>query len=231
MYVLSNQLLIIAWGARDRAFAAKTDQMNWSSDATIAIILSAAATEGFINELAELVNGRKKCADAFRISPQVSAFGDALEEAERSRASIRLKYLIASQTLSGQMFDKGKHPYQDFERLIKLRDDHMHLKPLDTEPVSEGGVLVTKPPPYIEAFTAQGLAQKVDKGVSLAWLHRVQTAEMADWACRTALNIILAVLDMFPDGNHMKDMSYGFKRVFRQDNGCPKPWDNGTRRT
>jgi hypothetical protein len=178
--------------------------------------------------LAELVNGRKECADVFRISPQVSAFGDALEEAERSRGSIRLKYLIASQTLSGQMFAKGENPFQDFDRLIKLRDDHMHLKPLDTEPVSEGGVLVTKPPAYIEAFTGQGLAQKVDRGVSMAWLHRIQTAEMADWACRTALNIILAVLDMFPDGNHMEDMSHGFKVAFRPDKSWPKPWNKET---
>ena len=157
------------------------------------------------------------------------AFADAWDEIERHHGSIRLKYLVASQTLSNIMFDKGKNPFQDFDLLFKLRDGHMHLKPQDTEPVKEGTVYVTKPPGYIQALTTRGLASKVEAGVSMSWLNRVQTAEMADWSCQTALNIILALLDMFPDGSHIQDVAHGFKLIFRPDNGWPKPWNKNSR--
>jgi hypothetical protein len=226
MYILSNNLLVIAWQARNRAQAAKTEQVNWTSDATIAIIFSAAATEGFINELAELVRGRKQNPNLFRIPPNVCAFADAWEEVESSHGSIRLKYLISSQILSGAAFDKGSNPFQDFDLLIKLRDDHMHLKSKDTELEKVGDTFVTKPKgKYIHALTDRGLAMQVEEGLSVSWLHRVQTAEMADWACQTALNIILKVLDMFPDGNHMEDMAHSFKIAFRPNTFGQKLWD------
>jgi hypothetical protein len=228
MYLLSSQLLRIAWSARERAFAAKTDQVNWSADTTVAIILSAAAAEGFINELAELMKRRSKCPELLRVPPQVSAFADEVERIEKKRKGIRAKYRAAAQHLDTHPFDENVDPFKAFDRLVTLRDDHMHLKPnLDTEHRTGAGLYYTTPAAYVQEFSTSGLAQKVEEGDSLSWLNRLQTAEMADWACRASLNIILAVLDMFPDVPFGYDLVQGFKWSFRPDSSAPKPW--GTR--
>src|SRR5690242_16769809 len=109
MFILCHNLFGIAWEARDKAREAKTDSNPFSSHATVAIIMSAAAAEGFINELAELALLWSKGSGSgpFSLTPQERAFGEAYKEVEQSHGSVQLKYLIASQLLSGRMFDKG----------------------------------------------------------------------------------------------------------------------------
>src|SRR5439155_18734314 len=91
------------------------------------------------------------------LSLPLHAFADALQEIEESRGSLSLKYLIASQTLSGATFDKGSNPYQDFAILINLRNDLMHLKPRDSFLQPENGPLEIQPPRYIKGLQQRGL--------------------------------------------------------------------------
>jgi hypothetical protein len=233
MYWLSNQLLAIARGARSKAIAAKTDQQDWSTDATVAIVFSAAATEGFINELAEFFRAHRGERAPYRISQSLHDFADEWLKIEQkkkgfNRAGIKGKFQAASRHLSGREFDRNSDPFAAFDRLIRLRDDHMHLKPQDTHQVTDAGLHYMKPPDLVQELTDLGLAQKVPDGLSMAWLNRVQTAGIADWACRTALAMILAVLDMFPDDHTHPafDITEGIKLVFRPDNGWPKPWNS-----
>jgi hypothetical protein len=162
MVVHSAYLLGVAREARDRAVAAvKENSESWPSDANVAIILAAASTEAFINELAELV--AIYMASPLRKSPpmppQLPGFAEAMNEIEGSHGSVKLKYLIASQTLRGEMFDKGAPPYQDFDILVKLRNDHMHLKPIDTFTPVEGGGSAMQPLDTSGAFRNAGLPE------------------------------------------------------------------------
>src|SRR5712664_3355759 len=54
-----------------------------------------------------------------------------IQKSEEAHDSLPLKYLIASQTLSGSAFKKGEKTYQDFAILVHLRNDLMHVKPRD----------------------------------------------------------------------------------------------------
>jgi hypothetical protein len=110
-----------------------------------------------------------------------------------------LKYLIASQTLSGIMFNKGTNPFQDFALLITLRNDLMHLKPKDQLEQADDGTPSLRAPGYITSLQQRGLAQAVDQRVMMSWFNILQTPEMAAWACETAKQIVLAVLSFIPD--------------------------------
>ncbi len=229
MYLLSPQLLRIAWDARQRSIDAKTEETDWSPDATVAIVFSAAATEGFINELAEFLRAHQGERSPFTISDSLLGFAEDWQKIEDKRAGIRAKFHAASRNLTGNEFDRNTDPFKGFDRLIRLRDDHMHLKPQDTHHVTDAGLHYTKPPDLIQELTDLGLAQTVPHGVSMPWLNRVQTAAIAEWAFQTGLAMILAVLQMFPDDPQHPaiDVTHGFKLVFRPDNGWPKPWNKG----
>jgi hypothetical protein len=226
MFVHSGFLWRTACEARDRAVVAvRENPQVWPADTIVSIVLAAAAAEAFINELTELVALQRDAA--YRrtnpISPSLRAFADALQAIEESHGSLVLKYLMASQTLSGSTFDKGCNPYQDFATLINLRNDLMHLKPRDTflEPV-DGLPGSIQPPRYIKGLQQRGLAHTPPKPVGMSWLNMLQTAQMSVWACDTAHNIILAVLDLIPDETTPgRDPAWMLKDFFRKKQQQP----------
>jgi hypothetical protein len=185
MFLLSGHLLGIASEARDRAAeAVKAAPDNPTKDATVALIMAAAASEGFSNEAAALVQAARRAPpDRYQLTPQLEVFADALTELEEGKGSIRLKYLMASFTLSGRTFDKGAQPYQDFGLLVNLRDYHMHLKPRDAF-VMKGGTLELDQPGFVDALMNRGLAWADPPGTRIiaSWLNRLQTDRMAAWA-------------------------------------------------
>lgn len=79
--------------ARDRALAVDDPIAHPPSDAFVAIILSAAATEAFINELAELVS-----MTDYRLSETLTdeqrAFAKVVQEVESERGKLEDKYQL-----------------------------------------------------------------------------------------------------------------------------------------
>ncbi len=210
LHAHSAQVWLTARDARDRAIESMNKNPNsWPEDAIVAIVLSAASTEAFINELAESVAMTKVRLDE-TLSGELRAFADVADEIEESRGSLRLKYLMAAQTLRGSPFDKGTNPFQDFATLVTLRNDIMHLRPRDRTVIAPDGRQSQAPPKYIAALQQRGLANSND---SISWFDSIQTVEMASWAPKTAREIILAVLDLIPDGSF--DPTSMFKSIFR----------------
>jgi hypothetical protein len=127
---------LLAHEARDRAKASVANDASISAvDAIAAIILSAAASEGFINELSEL------CIPRFSDShspAQVPQFAQKIQELEQDRSSSLCKYLAAAPILSGTQFNKGENPYQDFALLFDVRNAIMHIKAFDQSGPREG---------------------------------------------------------------------------------------------
>jgi hypothetical protein len=198
----------------------------FASDATVAIIMAAAAAEGFINELADVVQAEEGAPANYFVLPGLSTFTRAHEQLEKAHGRTTDKYLAASECL-GRRFDRGGQPYQDFATLMRLRDVHMHLRNLDRDgpveiPSGEEPIITILPPEgrigFIRGLQQRGLTWKADEAqFGASWLTLLQTKEMADWACRAALNIILAVLDMIPD--RLDDTSRMFKQDFRRHVG------------
>ena len=211
----------MAHEARDRVVTAVADNPSvWPGDATVAVLMAAVSTEAFINELAALLKMHRDSAHAGLTAP-LRACADALEEIETSRGSLSLKYLMAYTTLASAPVDKGANPYQDFATLMKLRNDLVHLKPHDTFDAQPGGDHRVRWPKYIEELEKRGFARRRQEGVATSWLSALQTEKMARWACVTALNVILGVLDLIPDGSSdpVADLRWVFCMVREREEG------------
>jgi hypothetical protein len=89
-------------------------------------------------------------------------------------------------------FDKGKQPFQDFERLVKLRNAIMHTKPVGLNERHLGE----------EVTNELGLRNisLAAKSSNLAWFDRLMTPEVAQWACKSARAVILDLLNKVPVG-------------------------------
>jgi hypothetical protein len=208
------QLLVTACRARNRAIKdeaehrAKGEAIVMVSDATAAVVLAAAATEAFINEFAETISVLRQNAATWnpsRITLGMGAAADEIFDLEFLRRSVLTKYSVAAKRL-GKRIDKGSLLYQDFDRLIGLRNALMHIHPVRPTEAHSGEKIADK-------LAARGIAMKREPGTSFSWYDRVQTADLARWACASARAIILEVLDQVPPtpGDPLKFVQDGYR--------------------
>jgi hypothetical protein len=208
------QLLVTACRARNRAIRdeaehrAKGEVIIMVSDATVAVVLAAAATEAFINEFAEHISVLRENAaswDPGRITAQMGAAADAIFDLEFLRRSVLTKYSSAAKKL-GKRLDKGGKTFQDFDRLIGLRNAFMHVHPVRPSEDHAGERI-------IDELAKRGIAIELELGVTFSWYDRVQTAEVSRWACSVARAIILEILDRVPPtpGDPLKFIQDGYR--------------------
>jgi len=134
LHVHSYELFLIARKAAKDARADASRPNALTTDSIVAVVMAAAAAEGFLSELAYHVEiMRKSLADwaPGAVTTQLGACADAMRELERQ--PLAEKYLKASESLSGRPFDKGCAPLQDFVDLVRVRDEVMHVKPVRNE--------------------------------------------------------------------------------------------------
>ena len=148
-------------------------------DAVTAVVLSVAALEGFINELAHYGCSRRL---------EWRSLGDILNEAEA--VDIRRKYLLVGHIVD-QPFDKGSQPYQDFALLVKLRNTLIHPKQVG-DFVGEDLFKIPSPVPSVLQRAAGRKASQAP------WYAQICITAVAEWACYTASKMIHAVLEKLP---------------------------------
>jgi hypothetical protein len=210
-YLHSSYIWQLARDARDRARDVVADNPDASAaDAISAIILSAAAAEGFINELSEL--GIQKYP-GHSIPASFEAFGQRIQELENERSSTLDKFLAAAPLLSSTKFEKGRNPFQDFSLLFDVRNMIIHVKAIDQSGPQDGEAATFTMPEKVRVLQGKGLAKQSVVGVGMSWCAALETDKMASWACETALNMILAVLDLIPESPG--DPTSHFKCSFR----------------
>lgn len=157
--------------------------------AVTAVILSVATLEGFINELTEYSHWH---------NPDWEAWGTILHESEQRHVSIKPKYLLAAY-VTGQPFDKGALPYQDFSKLVKLRNALVHPRQLSH--LGEDGLI--KPSEIVEQVLVRiigGAAFNSRYQHSPPGYNEICWTAVAKWACNTASEMIHAILDKLSAG-------------------------------
>jgi hypothetical protein len=105
------------------------------SEALVSIVFAAAALEAFLSETAYLAEFAEQKAPTPGV---VSAFAQVMEDAEESKASIESKFHLAHLTLTGNAYDRGIAPYQDFSLLIAARNALVHFKSREYFSSAEG---------------------------------------------------------------------------------------------
>jgi hypothetical protein len=201
------EFLSLAAEARDRAIQAEAASSGSTlvGEALSAILFSAMATEAFINELAEVaayhadvlpgmgVPGAQALAD-------LAATLDRIEE-EKRPDQIEEKYRRASEMLSGHAFPAGEAPFQDFARLIKLRNDLVHPRnrdrTTDAGHVEPGSKVIRDLQQGGRTTTRGRRPDDVPGGAS--WLFEIANVGTASWAYGAAREIVKAAIELLPD--------------------------------
>jgi hypothetical protein len=163
-----------------------------TADSVSAIILSAVATEAFINELGAHLSSLQKLE--LKNAEDWITVGILLEEFEAERMQVAAKYLFASKLLPGKPLKKGEQPFQNFQLLIATRNDFVYPKAQQ------------KPPKYFAQLERLELTyhKKTDEPKLAGWMTQLATPEMACWACRSAHDIIWNIIERFRDASHMR---------------------------
>lgn len=191
-----RQLWFLALAARDRSFDVQAQGPQFApGDTVLAVIMSVTACEAFINEVATAVEYFLR-AKGYMIEPSdnMVGFATSLRLAVETNTDLRMKYQLASITMTGRPFVKGAKPYQEFDALVKTRNWLVHL--------------TTTPPKTITALHQAGRTRSKkqytnEKGErvedSISDFNRLLTPAVAEWACDAAFEMMGAILHMFSD--------------------------------
>jgi hypothetical protein len=215
----AGTILFVACRARNRAIKSYADRIAagelgvLADDAITAIVMAAAAAEAFVNELADNIGlVRQNASNWMPLNATVHAASDAILDVEFLKGSVVEKYLEAAKALNSRI-DRGSLPFQDFERLIALRNAIMHVKPVRPNERHSGEAVTDELGRRSIAISTQ-----ISK---LPWFDRLMTPEVARWACKSAR---AAILDLFskvpvsaPDAFEMERGFYGNDARFESE--------------
>lgn len=168
--------------------------------ALVAIVFSALALEGFINEIGELVKLAKDsgCTDNF-LDDAVNATSEETENKKTQE-----KFLLASESFCPSLpLKKGEQPYQDFTLLFTLRDALVHLKPSKFS-IEEDNSWIWEPKEIIQRLQDRKILEE-DFIVTESLYIMVGTSRTAKWACNTAAIMVNAILEKIPDSQFKED--------------------------
>jgi hypothetical protein len=177
----SRSLLRIARKAVNRA---KTEK----DQALVAILFSAAAVEGFLNDVMEF--------SAFAKSDsQAESLHILLTDAEQQKAQISLKLQIISTVCRGKTLPRGEKLFQDFDLLFRLRNDLVHIRPGKAKShflgPTERGTHKSA-----DQLIKRGIVSPQDVERAHNWLDVVADHSVAEWALGAAVDIATTVYEM-----------------------------------
>ena len=144
--------------------------------------------EAFLNELGRL-------ADIAGVDEEgrLKALGQILREAEEGRAQLRLKYELAYYLLSGHAIDRGSSLHQALSRLVALRNDLVHPRPI----VGDDPKRLTAHH-HVRFFLDRKIIGREDLRGHVTWDRPVLKPAVARWAYATALESVVAIIDLMP---------------------------------
>jgi hypothetical protein len=197
----ARQLLKIAKHACANLPAEAGDLDRVGYPAAVAVIFSAMAVEGFINEV-EAVAAAAAYSMGFHKEPAVIAvLAATLADLEESRVSVETKYAVSFLILTGKAYVRGKSPYQDFALLMELRNALLHPKPHRF--LRRG----SSDAPELKLITSPVIRRLRDRNVlvpggypEFPLLARVCTRAAAQWALRATEGIVRSIIDVIPSG-------------------------------
>jgi len=198
----------IARDAYERTKNGSLTKASGQRDAVVAVVFSAAALEAFINEVGGIAEGLIQ-RFVTQDPDSVKQYAALWKEVERLQKSIAFEYLLASTAFSGQPYDKGTGPYQDFEILIKLRNALVHFEP-------DHGELSPGPPRIIQSLQSKNILAEPKGGENgQSWITLIMTREVARWACNTSADLVRSVLEFVPESILKKVLKRETARFFQ----------------
>jgi hypothetical protein len=195
MYAQSGLLYNIAKAAYDRM---RTSSQASTSDALVAVVFAAASLESFINEMGTMAQEQS----SYLLQPSsVSTFAQDFHELDARRGTTAQKFQLAYLLFSGRRIETGTNPYQDFQFLMCLRNDLVHLTPQDEFDISGSEPVpftVTPPAKIVDGLRSRQLLAAADADPQLGWISLLSTHETARWACLAARSMVDLIIGVIP---------------------------------
>ena len=186
------------------ATALEGGQLN----ALVSIVFSVMAVEAFLNESI----GMALFYADFPDEPEVvSVFAECMADARNRRVSLDFKLALANWILVTKKLDKGAQPYQDFEKIVRLRNDLVHFK--GNPRFEQNATPEEFHQDLIQRFGNRKnlLAQDMEAG---SWIHAIETKAIADWSCKTAAQVVVDLVSKAPPEGAWQNMLRGFHGDF-----------------
>lgn len=154
-----------------------TEDNNYSPNVIDVYILSVSTLEAFINEVC--FGGPE-----IRIINGTPAPRELIEDLE-----IRKKYYLLPLLLWGKTYKRGTQPYQDFEMLVRIRNDLIHYKMRSYHRGNE--------PKYFRILSERGaLLVSPHPDADFAWIMKILTSKGALWAYNTACRMAKGLIEL-----------------------------------
>lgn len=214
MLPVAGNLFEVAKAAYGRTKDAPSDRAaGHVADALTAIVFSAVALEAFINEAGRFAALPPVPGET--IPGSVSAFAALAEEIEESRGPLNLKFLLAKHFFTGQPYDKGVPPYQDFDLLIRLRNALVHPKPEEKfEFDAERRLLVATPHSLVARLRSKNILAEFEPDIPASLISWLGTRAVARWACNAASEMVRSIIDAAPESRFKEALIFFYARFF-----------------
>jgi hypothetical protein len=197
----SLAMLRMAYESQTRAASVAAAAADGSADdALVAVILSASAAEGFVNDLAGTIQfGVDALATSSYLGPstgdipRLTAITSALEFMEEERSRTQAKYLAAAVLTGCARIRNGREPFKSLDDLFVLRNGIVHVKPIDPDARNRQGKVV-------ESLAQRGIARPAAPRVASAvtvdtWWTQIRTPQVALWAAESARQAMLVLAE------------------------------------
>lgn len=213
-HITFGRLLLAAYQARERV-RNKNDE-SASNDPAIAVIMCITAVEAMLGELAQISD-----VAAYHGYGEQSKLRDGLTRyaheygrisAGREGSKIRRGLDAALRDLCGRAVDWGRTPYQDFDLLVRLRNDIVHGNLGELVVLDDRGVPQPSRSKLIVDLQQKGLIHRDGREpqATRSSFDMAMTLELANWAIKSTRIVMGEVL--YPA--HLEDAGLELQAVF-----------------
>jgi len=144
----------------------------------------------------------------------VKTFARLFEEVERSHGSLQLKFQRARYAFTGEAYNTGALPFQDFALLVDLRNSLMHYKSPESFHVDANGVLTYTPAKILQRLRSKDILAEREPSVTASWLLAIATVAMARWSCESAAAMVASLLSILPESHFKEQMEFFYRQPF-----------------
>jgi hypothetical protein len=223
MYLHASTLFKIAKDACERCNKEFGPREHAGGDPVVSIVFSVAAAEAFMNEIIELVPSaieNTKLLGMLAEHPGVAKFEALCTATEEARGSVKLKFMMGRLAFTGEVYDKGTRPYQDFDLLIKVRNWLLHMRPLDVFDWDPAKLLpglmplTVEVPPFVKGLRSKNLLVDKAQNALPNSFYDLSTPAMASWACETVVAMVQSFIEVVPDTGQIGCYRYTLNLFF-----------------
>lgn len=192
---MNNRPLLVRTGSIfDLAASAYKRSHSEISESLTSILFSFIGLESFINTLTEIIS--ESCFDK-KIPSKVITLDKIFTELDTLKLNIATKFQITRLVLSGDSYDKGASPYQDFDCLINIRNALIHSKPVRLTMQTKEIKPSNEYPNFIRHLTSRRIIS--EPKLRSSWESLITVPDVACWSYKTSYEMIISIIEVFPE--------------------------------